>query len=126
MQGRARRSLSLLGATMILGQCLGSFGWAQSASYRFDIVNQNLSQALRTFAQVSGQDIVFTEDLVVGRKSSLTGTYTAETALRQLLQGTGLRAVRSSSGALMIVRDTTGIIAPDSAEAGDSKHVKED
>jgi iron complex outermembrane recepter protein len=78
---------------------------AQSRSYHFDIANQTLSQALRTYGQVSGQEIIFTEDVVASAgTTSLKGDYTAQAALDQLLKGTGLTATRSSSGALMIRR----------------------
>jgi iron complex outermembrane recepter protein len=80
-------------------------GSASPASYRFDIASQSLSQALRAFAQASGQNIVFTEDLVVGLTvPALQGTFTVEAAMGRLLEGTGLGARRSASGALMIVR----------------------
>lgn len=74
-------------------------------SYRFDIANQNLSQALRSYGQIAGQEIIFTEDLVAGvRPATLKGEYTAEAALDRLLSGTGLVAERSPSRAVMIKR----------------------
>jgi TonB-dependent receptor len=82
---------------------------AQDRSYHFDIANESLSQALRNFAHVCGQEVVFTEDIVAGQAISLKGDYTVQGALDRLLQGTDLVAERSSSGAIMIrrrVRDT--------------------
>jgi len=81
---------------------------AQSAdrSFHFDIANQSLSQALRSFAHVCGQEVVFTEEMVAGQAISLKGEYTAQAALDRLLQGTDLVAERSSSGAIMIRRRT--------------------
>src|SRR3954471_18302305 len=81
---------------------------AQSAdrSFHFDIANQSLSQALRSFAHVCGQEVVFTEEMVIGQAISLKGEYTAQAALDRLLQGTDLVAERSSSGAIMIRRRT--------------------
>jgi iron complex outermembrane receptor protein len=79
---------------------------AQTAdrSFHFDIANESLSQALRNFAHVCGQEVVFTEDVVAGQATSLKGEYTAQAALNRLLQGTDLVAQRSSSGAIMIRR----------------------
>src|SRR3954471_3565428 len=79
---------------------------AQTAdrSFHFDIANQSLSQALRSFAHVCGQEVVFTEEVVAGQAISLKGEYTAQAALDRLLQGTDLLAERSSSGAIMIRR----------------------
>ena len=72
-------------------------------SYRFDIAAEPLAQALRTYGQVSGQAIIFTENLVEGITSPpLKGTYTAEAALARLLNGTDLTIERSPSGAVMI------------------------
>ena len=85
-------------------------GWAapaaaQARSYVFDISNQTLAQALRSYGQISGEQIIFTESLVAGLKPApLEGEYTAEAALQKLLEGTGLIAERSPSGALMIRR----------------------
>ena len=103
MPVRAKRSLSLVIAAAVIGSLLGARALAQTARFYFDISDQTLSQALRTFAEVSGQDIVFTEDLVAGlRVTSLRGTFTAGAAMRRLLEGTPLIARRSASGALMI------------------------
>src|SRR5882724_8294167 len=73
-------------------------------SFHFDIGTQSLSQALRNFAHVCGQEVVFTEDVVAGQATSLKGEYTVQAALDRLLQGTNLVAERSASGAIMIRR----------------------
>src|ERR1700761_4095426 len=70
----------------------------QDRSYHFDIANESLSQALRNFAHVCGQEVVFTEDMVAGQAISLKGEYTAQAALQRLLPGTALVAERASSG----------------------------
>jgi iron complex outermembrane receptor protein len=76
---------------------------AQARIYHFDIANQTLPQALRIYGEVSGQEIIFTEELVSNKSTaSLKGDYTAQAALDKLLQGTGLVAARSASGAVMI------------------------
>ena len=83
---------------------------SESRTFHFELSNQSLSQALRSFGQIAGQEIIFTEEVVAGRGlTSLKGDFTAEEALSRLLQGTGLTAKRSPSGALMIVsRESTG------------------
>jgi iron complex outermembrane receptor protein len=78
---------------------------SQGRSFHFEISNQSLSQALRDYGQISGQEIIFTEDIVAGRRpATLKGDFTAEEALNRLLLGTGLTAKRSPSGAVMILR----------------------
>src|ERR1044071_10386411 len=63
--------------------------------FSFDLPRQPLSQSLKEYARVSGQQIIFTEDLVQGFEGKpLHATLTAADALNQLLEGTGL-VVRS-------------------------------
>src|SRR3954454_23198172 len=85
------RGLAVFCAVGVLGTAV-----AQSAdrSFHFDIANQSLSQALRNFAHVCRQEVVFTEDMVAGQAISLRGDYTAQAALDRLLQGTDLVAER--------------------------------
>jgi iron complex outermembrane receptor protein len=88
--------------TLLLGSAQASAD-SPARSYRFDIGAETLSQALRNYGQISGQQIIFTEDLVEGKTvPALRGEFTAEEALQRLLKGTGLTAERSPSGALMI------------------------
>ena len=80
---------------------------AQQQKYSFDLPEQPLSVSLREFARVSGQQIIFTEDLVwgtVGRP--LHGTMSAADALDQLLQGTGLSVEHTPTGVVMIRRES--------------------
>ena len=66
---------------------------AADRTYHFDIPAEALSQALRTFGQTAGEQIIFTEDLVSGLTfKGLRGDFTADVALRQLLEGSGLIA----------------------------------
>jgi len=99
-----------------------ALGWtaalAQPRTFHFDIPGTTLSQALREFGRVSGQEIIFTEDLVAGMTvAALRGDFTADRALERLLKGTGLAAERSGSGALMIRRQSAS-----SAAAGTTPH----
>src|SRR5579884_1241716 len=103
------RNASGLVAACVAGILGTGVARAQDRSYHFDIANESLSQALRNFAHVCGQEVVFTEDLVAGQATSLKGDYTVQAALDRLLEGTGLVAERSASGIIMIrrgIRDT--------------------
>ena len=81
-------------------------GQAQAQNYSFDIPAQPLSASLREYAHVSGQQIIFTNDLVAGYTGRpLHGSYNPDEALSQLLSGTGLVVERSPSGVLMICRE---------------------
>jgi TonB-dependent receptor len=101
-------------ASSLVAACVASVlgtgvAQGQDRSYHFDIANESLSQALRNFAHVCGQQVVFTEDIVSGQATSLKGDFTVQGALDRLLEGTDLVAERSASGAFMIrrrMRDT--------------------
>src|ERR1700738_5221546 len=97
---RSASGLALVCAMGVLGTAMAQ----QDRSFHFDITTQSLSQALRNFAHICGQEVVFTEDVVAGQATSLKGEYTVQGALDRLLQGTNLVAERSASGAIMIRR----------------------
>ncbi|HEV7613311.1 MAG TPA: TonB-dependent receptor [Steroidobacteraceae bacterium] len=86
-------------------------------TFHFDIPAGALSQALRTFGQTAGEQIIFTEDLVSGVSSEgLKGDFTADAALHRLLGSVGLSAERNAAGVIMIrrqpsARTTTGTAA---------------
>jgi iron complex outermembrane receptor protein len=94
--------------TLILGCLIGTMSVPAAAHARvfhFEISQQSLSDALQTYAQICGQEVIFTEAVVAGSgTTSLVGDYTADDALHHLLAGTALIAERSSTGALMIRR----------------------
>jgi iron complex outermembrane recepter protein len=78
---------------------------AQARTFTFDIPAETLSEALRDYGEATGQQIIFTQDLVEGRRSqALRGTFEADQALQRLLAGSGLRVERTPAGAIMIVR----------------------
>src|SRR5690242_21807006 len=71
---------------------------APPRSLHFDLTSQSLAQALRSYGQISGQEIIYTRELVDGKTvSALKGDYTAQDALEHLLAGTGLTVERSPS-----------------------------
>jgi len=103
---KARRALlntSALAAAIALSFAATGAAMAQVRAY--DIPSEPLSKALRDFGQVSGRQIIFTEDLVRGHATpGLRGDYSSDDALARLLTGTGLRSELSPSGAIMIER----------------------
>jgi len=106
-------------------------------TYHFDIPAGALSQALRSFGQTAGEQIIFTEDLVSGvNTEGLKGDFTSEGALHRLLDNVGLSAERNAAGVIMIRRrapartstrnaapsgapSLAGVIAPPSGSAPD-------
>ena len=106
----------------------GNAAMAQSHTYHFEISHQTLSAALREYAKVSGQQIIFTEGVVANAMPvELHGDFTAQAALARLLSGTDLVAERSPSGALMIHRPNLQGSANglQSAAANQSMHIAE-
>lgn len=83
---------------------------AQARTFAFDIPAETLSAALRDYGEATGQQIIFTEDLVGGLRSpALRGTFEADEALQRLLAGSGLRMERTPAGAIMIVRSNPAV-----------------
>jgi hypothetical protein len=61
------------------------------AEFQFDISSQPLESALEAYAATSRLQVLYETAVTAGRNSSeVTGAYTQEAALRQLLSGTGL------------------------------------
>jgi outer membrane receptor protein involved in Fe transport len=80
---------------------------AADLTYRFDIPSEPLSQALTDFSQTAAQQIIYSESVVKGRKTSgLHGSYTVAEALAALLAGTDLQVDINSSGVLMVRQRT--------------------
>lgn len=72
---------------------------AAAPLFVFDIPAQPLHAALNQYADISGQPALFPSDIVGERSSTaVRGRYSAEQALRLLLQGSGLMADKRSSG----------------------------
>lgn len=80
-------------------------GAAAAQSRNFDVQSGDLKGALDAFARQAGVQLVYKiEDVRGVRTSGVHGATDAETALRRLLEGTGLTVQRDRSGALAIVR----------------------
>lgn len=95
-EARARRGavLALLCATALTAAPTVAVVAAPrrpDAALRFDIPAQPLSQALNQLALRSDREILFSPALTQGKRSErLSGVFTAEAALHQLLAGSGL------------------------------------
>lgn len=114
---RTSRGVPAAAVAMILA-CATATAADATREYHFNLSSQTLSQALRAYGQISGQEIIFTEDVVAGLTAApLQGEFTAQDALSQLLRGTGLIFERSPSGALMIRRFTARTSMNRSAES---------
>lgn len=115
MRSLAAYKRSLRSTVSAAGICLGVMTTAgtalaqeqsQSSTIQFNIPSQSLGDSLRQYAKISGQQIIFTNDLMpeeMGRP--LRGSYSPEQALSKLLSGTGLIADRSVPGTIMIRRE---------------------
>ena len=79
-----QRHGTLLLSTLVGGVLFRAGDAAQAAdpTYRFDIPPETLSQALTDFSQAAALQIIYSESVVEGRKTSgLHGSYTAAEAL---------------------------------------------
>ena len=78
---------------------------AAAQTRNFDLPSGELKGALDAYAHQAGVQLVYkTEDVRGLRTPGVRDAVDAETALRRLLEGTGLTVQRDSSGALAIVR----------------------
>lgn len=74
-----------------------------SARVHYDMPAQDLDDALRSIARISGIEILFDAEVAAGRKApALRGALTAEEAVRAVLSGSGLAA--EMTGGAMLVR----------------------
>ncbi len=82
----------LLGAAMLGYLAAGSPApAAPDRKLAFDLPEQDLGDALRRVARTSGREIMFSSDLVEGRRSpALKGSFAPDDAARRLIAGSGL------------------------------------
>ncbi|MCK9563799.1 MAG: TonB-dependent receptor, partial [Bacteroidales bacterium] len=72
-------------------------------THYFDIPRQEITRALKHFAQQSNQPVLFPHDKVKGKMSNpLLGYYSVQEGIHKLVEGTGLIPVFSSDGVLTI------------------------
>ncbi len=76
---------------------------AQQRAFEFRIPAGSLDAALKQYARITGQKVLYRSVTIRDRRSSgLSGRIDADSALEQLLDGSGLVAVRPSSGVIVI------------------------
>jgi iron complex outermembrane receptor protein len=105
MSGFARIGMGIVGLALLFAVTPPAAAQAQSRprAYSFDLPAEALGDALRAFGQITQQQIIFSEDVVRGKRSpSLVGSYTVDEALRRLLTGSGLRMRWTSNGVIYI------------------------
>lgn len=87
---------------------------ADQALQEFSIAAQPVSQALRAYAQQSGDQVVFYSEIGKGRESAaVEGSYTRHEALRRLLENTGLKYRRVNAKTIAI--STTAPVRPEAS-----------
>lgn len=90
---------------------------AQAASRHYAIPAQPLASAVQQWGRVSGQQVYVNDAVSTGVTSTaLSGQYTDEQALRQLLEGTGLTP-RKTDGNTVIIEKTAPSAASSEANA---------
>jgi len=87
----------------------GEVARAQDSTYTLDVKGQPLGEALRTLVGETGLPLAYPPDLVAGRRTRCEATRgPAGRLLRCVLDGTGLRARRLSSGTYTLERRHPG------------------
>lgn len=83
----------------------------QRQAYAFAQPSQPLAQALNAFSRVTGQSVVYTLELPQQQAPALNGTFSAEQALQQLLDNSGLAWRRLDARTLTLEPvDTSGAL----------------
>lgn len=116
-KGLSRRVLQPCVLLLALLPCLTAYARGDAATARFDIPQQRLDAALSEYARQSGQQLLYSPELAVGKTGrAVRGEKPALQALDELLAGTGLQYSTSASGAILINGSAGG-----SPAAGDAK-----
>ena len=86
---------------------------AHSVKYDLDIPSQNLNDALQAFALASHHKLLYSSELVDGKRSpALKGKFTTEEAIKGLLTDTHLGYEVTSDGLVLIRADLPSSGAP--------------
>jgi hypothetical protein len=90
--------LARLGRMLVVAfslMCWAHIAFAQDVILDFNIPSQALPMALEQYGDVTGRNILYNSDIVIGRRSTaVDGHLSPDAALRKLLQGTQLSAVQ--------------------------------
>lgn len=99
----------LLCSTFILTNSVGVLADDDKEKYEFSIPAQPLARALEAFSLVTRRSVITNSDVVKGaRSNAVVGTFTASSALKQLVENTGLELV-SINGKSFALR-STGVV----------------
>lgn len=106
-------------AALMLGVATPVIAQSTEAVRTFSIGAGPLERSLPVFAQQSGLQILYPSALVAGRQArALTGDYTPEAALAELLRGTGLAYRQSRPTVFVLVDPSARAEAEPQAAAG--------
>src|SRR5665213_1945896 len=92
--------LTALATTLLLGTAVAAPpAQSRAVTYNLDIPAQSLNDALQALALASKHKLLYSSELVDGKKSpALKGQFTTEQAVKALLSGTHLRFEVTSDG----------------------------
>lgn len=111
------RRHGLPAALALSASALATPALARGTQMEVQIARQGLSGALLAFSRQSGRQILFSPDLVRGKKASaLRGRMGVDAALARLLRGSGLGHRETPSGAYLIVPAQTEAAPPDQGQ----------
>src|SRR3546814_14131104 len=80
------------GAATAIAIALSSTPAIAQPVQQYEISEQGLDAALKTFAAVSGREVIAPSEILIGKRSRpVYGPLSAEAALARLLGGTGVR-----------------------------------
>lgn len=88
---------------------------ARESSYNFDLPAGPLSASIARFSQITGLSVGYPGDLPMVTTRRVSGTFPAENALRKLLDGTRLRAVKVGPGLYRLERKAKRVEAASAA-----------
>lgn len=98
--------LAIASAGSALAQTRSTTTATDHTRREFNIAAQPLSQALREYAQQSGDQVVFYSDIGKGREApALAGSFTRQEALQRLLENSGLKYKRVNAKTVAISSD---------------------
>src|SRR5688572_21518265 len=98
-------------AFLTLGTACAAIADTQTSTQRYDlnIPAGDLATALKLLAEQSGTDLVFRPEQVQGvRTEGAKGDFTAQEAIKRLLEGTSLQVSTDTTGAMLIAAPQVG------------------
>lgn len=103
------RALACAASTIVMGSAGAAF--AQEQTQQIRIEGQSLGGAINALAKQTGAIIIVPSELVAGKTAeALSGTFTTDAALARLLNGSGLKVQRDSSGSFVVLEEVASIV----------------